>query len=263
MKLSMLTTTVVALFGLLGAAYADPAVPPQRKGPSAKKLAKRAEYIAKNGGLVSKPLDGKVIRIVNAQTKVPVGIIEETRASIEKEVRLYVEIVPGKSEETYRPDEKAGAVVVLREAGSVPTLLIAPEDGWAEVNVSKLNADGPKQDVLNARVQKELWRALGISLGASNSRYQPCLMRQINSLKDLDSNSLVVPSPEPFDSIRAAGLTRGVSECVRMTYRRACEEGWAAKPTNDVQKAVWESVHALPTQPMKILPESQRKAPSK
>lgn len=263
MKFSMLTTTVAVSLGLIAAAVAAPAEPGQRKGPSAKKLAKRAEYIAKNGGLVSKPLDGKVIRIVNAQTKVSPGIIEEARASIEKEVRLFVEVVPGKSDETYRPDAKAGSVVVLREAGSAPTLLIAPEDGWAEVNVGKLTTDDPQQAVLNARVKKELWRAFAISLGASNSRYQPCLMRQINSLKDLDSNPITVPSPEPLDSVRAAGKTRGIAEFVRMTYRRACEEGWAAAPTNDVQRAVWESVHALPTQPMKILPESRRKGSAK
>ena len=42
------------------------------------------------------------------------------------------------------------------------------------------------------------------------------------------------------------------------TYRKACEEGWANPPTNDVQKAIWDKVHALPTEPLKIKPEEKK-----
>lgn len=49
------------------------------------------------------------------------------------------------------------------------------------------------------------------------------------------------------------------SSAVRVvTYRQACIEGWAAKPTNDVQRAVWKSVlderRKGPTNPIRILP---------
>ena len=36
------------------------------------------------------------------------------------------------------------------------------------------------------------------------------------------------------------------------TYKRACREGWAPTPTNDVQRAIWEKVHAIPDKPLTI-----------
>lgn len=43
-----------------------------------------------------------------------------------------------------------------------------------------------------------------------------------------------------------------------VTYRQACIEGWAAKPTNGVQRAVWKAVlderRRGPTNPIRILP---------
>lgn len=54
--------------------------------------------------------------------------------------------------------------------------------------------------------------------------------------------------------------TNGVSEVGMrfVTYRQACIEGWAANPTNDVQRTVWKSVlderRKGPTNPIRILP---------
>jgi hypothetical protein len=44
----------------------------------------------------------------------------------------------------------------------------------------------------------------------------------------------------------------GVKKERRIPYRVACQEGWAAQPTNDYQKAVWEQVHSIPDKPLKI-----------
>ena len=44
----------------------------------------------------------------------------------------------------------------------------------------------------------------------------------------------------------------GVLPAQRATYMKACQEGWAPPPTNDVQKAVWEKVHAIPDKPITI-----------
>ena len=30
------------------------------------------------------------------------------------------------------------------------------------------------------------------------------------------------------------------------------EEGWSPSPTNDVQRAIWEKVHAIPDKPLTI-----------
>jgi hypothetical protein len=44
----------------------------------------------------------------------------------------------------------------------------------------------------------------------------------------------------------------GVTQPEFTTYRKACKEGWAPTPTNDVQKAIWDRIHATPKNPMKI-----------
>ena len=43
-----------------------------------------------------------------------------------------------------------------------------------------------------------------------------------------------------------------MTETKASTYRKACQEGWALAPTNDVQKAIWKEVHSIPDKPMTI-----------
>jgi len=44
----------------------------------------------------------------------------------------------------------------------------------------------------------------------------------------------------------------GVKPAEKTTYRKACREGWAPAPTNEVQQAIWDKVHQIPANPMKI-----------
>jgi hypothetical protein len=48
----------------------------------------------------------------------------------------------------------------------------------------------------------------------------------------------------------------GVLPAQRATDMKACQEGWAPAPTNDVQKAIWEKVKAekseKPSKPIKV-----------
>ena len=44
----------------------------------------------------------------------------------------------------------------------------------------------------------------------------------------------------------------------RTTYLKACEEGWAAPPADKFQQAIWDKVHAMPTEPIKIKPEEKK-----
>ena len=55
-----------------------------------------------------------------------------------------------------------------------------------------------------------------------------------------------------IDSIRINMKARGMTPTRIASYKKACQEGWAPAPTNDVQKAIWEKVHAVPATPMKI-----------
>ncbi len=225
---------------------------------AAKRKAASAQRIALRGGLVEKEPDGKFIRIVNAQKKVPSEVFDRTAASIKKSIMLAVEIVPGDPNRQYRPTADNPVVITVADKDDDATVLVAPEQAWAIVNMAALAKDSPSDGVLAARTQKEIWRALAFVLGAANSMNQPCLMRQINTLEELDGVQMVSPCPEPFNFMISAARKLGVGRSFRTTYKRACMEGWAPAPTNDVQKAIWEEVHRLPTEPIKIKPETKK-----
>ena len=67
---------------------------------------------------------------------------------------------------------------------------------------------------------------------------------------------LVQPSFARRTRPRGSGCFRGRE--ARVPYLVAVQEGWAPQPTNDVQKAIWDKVHALPTEPIKIKPEEKK-----
>ena len=75
---------------------------------------------------------------------------------------------------------------------------------------------------------------------------------------DLDANVSLVVSPEPFTKMMDNAEALGIRRVRHTTYRKACYEGWAPPPTNAYQKAIWDMVHALPTEPMKIKPETKK-----
>ena len=75
----------------------------------------------------------------------------------------------------------------------------------------------------------------------------------LNSPAAADGGLVAVPSNT------ARATTNAVSQTVRyVTYRQACIEGWAAKPTNAVQRAIHKKVLAErrqgPTNPILIRP---------
>ena len=204
------------------------------------------------GGFLYAPVTGKVVRVVNRQNALPLRDLEKIVNDTCGVVGYVAEIV------AINPsDGRTGARVELVEDDS-PTLLVAPEDFWCRINILRLTADKPDVKLLRRRVVKEFWRALAMALGAANSNYQPCLMRTISSLKDLDSDDTLVPCPEPYDKMQRTAEKIGLAHPHRVSYKRACQEGWAPAPTNDVQRTIWENVHALPTEPIKIQPEAKK-----
>ena len=48
----------------------------------------------------------------------------------------------------------------------------------------------------------------------------------------------------------------GIKRIRWLTYRDACQRGVAPEPANAEQKAIWDEVHAIPTEPIKIKPET-------
>lgn len=222
--------------------------------------ANRAKQLAAQGGLVTKVTAGKSIKIVNAQKKVKSSALNEVATLMTGMMSLPVVLVEtSEIDPSKLLDGDTAAVVVVREdVMSAPRLLVAPEDCWAVVNVTALAADGTDANYVQIRTAKEVYRALALVLGASDSMMQPSLMAPIHSIKDLDANPCIGLSPDTCNKMIENAGRLGVEMRRRTTYKRACEEGWAPAPTNDVQRAIWKKVHELPTEPIKIKPEAKK-----
>ena len=220
---------------------------------------KRKKHIAGTPGYeqLQAPINGKWFRIVNGQGDVPNQAILEASRIFCGLFDLPLDFVDWGKTAPVRPDEKAGVVVFLDGNGDGPSLLAAPEDGWATVGVKALKEDNPTPEVLEARLKKQIWRAgcyaLGIGIEAT-----PSVLRPIAKPKDLDMFEDLCSTPVITPLVRDSAIKHGLGRIRIVTYRQACREGWAPAPTNDAQKAVWEKERAIPKNPMKIEFDSKK-----
>lgn len=145
-----------------------------------------------------------------------------------------------------------GAGVIFVDRPDYPTLLIAPESGYGIVNVGALAADNPGAALLEKRFRRELWRAFAMTAGSPNTEWPHCLLNSIGSLKDLDLIDSEAVSPEPQTKITKHLAKFGIKPFKRVTYKQACQEGWAPLPQNEFQKKIWDKVHEIPTNPLQI-----------
>ena len=133
----------------------------------------------------------------------------------------------------------------------MPAILVAPENRWAIVNIAPI-ATEQRPAYFEARVKKELTRGFSYLCGATNSQFPRALTRGIVDHADLDKNPDFGLPIDVLQRFRTYMETLGVRPAVISTYRKACQEGWAPAPTNEVQQAVWDKIHTIPAEPMKI-----------
>lgn len=213
------------------------------------------KFLARTGGWLDRPQNGKAIRVVNRQNKVDKAILEEFATGVSGNLSLPVEIVKGEAGKCYASakDEVNGFCVLLDDNAKCPLKMIAaPDDCYAMVNVAALSSDGVSGEALAVRVTKELWRGLVYGLGGGNNEFPGCLMVPAPGLKELDAIRAKVPCPAPFNQMSATAHRMGIPRVGKVTYRQACREGWAPQPTNDFQKVIWDEVKAKPTKPLTI-----------
>jgi hypothetical protein len=142
----------------------------------------------------------------------------------------------------------------------LPIMLVAAEDGWGVLNMAPIIADTPNAIKINKRIQKLVNRLFANIHGIADPSMMPaCVMKHAVGLAGIDALVCATYSPEANSKITAYLHKAGYKQRKCGTYYDACEEGWAPAPTNDVQKKIWDKVHKLPTMPLVILPESQRK----
>lgn len=224
-------------------------------------------YMKKFGGFVTDPRSGKgKIGIVNAQKVVSADEIETVAANIRKNMKYAIEVRDGRSPSGLPTmDEVRGAgfdvAIFVIEDSFLPVLLAAPEDRWALVNVSKIQIE-TKDDILGKRLvalrtRGEINRAFALACGAGSSSY-PGNMFGATCARELDTTDV---DATIMDIVQRCGNWLGkigVTPERNVMYLRACQEGWAPTPTNEFQKAIWDKVHAMPTEPLKIKPETKK-----
>ena len=248
----------------VGANVPDGSGAPQQRRRRRKMLTPE-QQMEKFGGFVEPVYSGKFLYFVDSQGRIPASAVEwvteQVRIALSLPTRIERKATGTQVPTTLPPD--AGGMILVVDIDGEPSLLVAPDNGWARVNVAALAADGASAEVLEARVKKELWRAFVILFGGGNSLNDFDVMRPIRAPKDLDACKTFVSSPEPFNAMLNGAKAAGITPVRRTTYLSAVRLGWAPPPTNDFQKAIWERVKADkergPTNPITIPPPNQKK----
>jgi len=217
----------------------------------------REDRIAQAGGEIVKrgTFTGKV-SIINAQTRLDASECEKVAQLFAKETKCNIVV-----------DDGDGATIKLYVVDNPdePIMLLAPEDRWGRVNVAKLVDDLPgekaKQKFFAPRARKMQIKALSILMGGGSSQFPGNIMNAA-TMRDLDHTQENIPV-DMVDNYVIYLKALGVKQAEYTTYKRACKEGWAPEPTNEVQKVIWEKVKAeqseSPSNPIRIKPGDKPK----
>lgn len=229
----------------------------ETKEPTAKKSNKEImDHIAmkRYGGKIRQPNSerGEIV-FVNSQKTVEASVLAKAIDKLERQFKYIVKISD--------KDVVASAsrlVVRLEDLDRKERVLLAPESYWVSVNVKSLAADNPPKAILADRFEKEVRRAFAFVCGGTCGTEPGGICRMVNSLSDLDA----IPGLD-FALDVEARIVNNMNETEVKPYRiakysEAVQEGWAPAPTNEFQKAIWDKVHAMPAEPLKIKPETTK-----
>jgi len=219
---------------------------------AARKAERQAEFDKRTGGRIVKPgtQQGEVV-YANCQSRIPVDWIEESVAYFTKETRFKISIKNNSSFDLKSPKIEGNATLFIIDDDALPTILVAPENRWAFVNIAPM-AKEQRPAFFEARVKKELSRGFAYLCGAANSQYPQALTRGIVNHRDLDKNVDLGLPVDVLQRFRTYMEPLGVRPAIMSTYLKACREGWAPQPTNDTQRVIWNQVHAVPDKPITI-----------
>ena len=80
----------------------------------------------------------------------------------------------------------------------------------------------------------------------------PSVLSPAYSVGQIDNIRIKMFSPLHISSIMHTARMLDLPILRPTTYAAACRMGWAPPPTNDIQRVIWDKVHAVPAKPMKI-----------
>ena len=226
----------------------------------------RAKLVAarqrQTGGLVE--IKGRgFLAVLNGAAGVKDAEIRESVQPVADFVRgLRIEVRPAKfslaTAKAEREKSGAGACVFVTEDPALPMSLVALEECWGMVNLAPLRAGAPDEAKLAARFRKELIRISSVVFSGAKSQYRTSPLQTVRSVAELDRTVGDAYGIDTLMNVVKNLPDLGVEPDKRITYMAACQQGIAPAPTNDVQKAIWDKVHSLPTAPIKIAPEARK-----
>ena len=199
-----------------------------------------------NGGDVDIPGSQQgSIRFVNAQKRVPAAEIEKVVAPFAKRLRYDAKLVEGDAVDALtaaRAVSNLGATLAIFvvDDPKLGTMLVAPEERWAIVNVAKLSAGNPAPAFLASRTRKEALRAIAFLTGGSH--YGSPLMSGLKNVAALDDVSRERYPVDVTMRMHKYLSDLGVTRLETDTYRNALATGSDIAPTNEFQRAIYEQI---------------------
>lgn len=190
---------------------------------------------------------------VNAQKLVDAKVLEKVVKRLTNRFHFVIKI-----SDTDVESSSERVVIRLEDLQRKESVIMAPEDFWVSVNVRSLMADNPPKAILENRFEKEALRAFAFVCGGTCSTDQGGLCTIVDKVTDLDTIAADKYSPDVDVRIVNNMRSTGVRPYRVCKYSEAVQEGWAPQPTNEFQKAIWDKVHAAPTKPIVIAPETTK-----
>ena len=218
------------------------------------------------GGYVIKPDSGSgCVAFVNAQKHLDAETVRSFASSLELLFRIRIKVVAGDAPTLGTaaggPGRyQAAAVVYLVDDGNLPRSLVSYEENWGIVNLGGMSSEPRALAV--GRAEKIMFRTFSLVAGLADAPQIGSTMWPVKKESELDALWLPdKPLPNLVGPISRHLERLGVQQTTVTTYQKACQEGWAQTPTNDIQKAIWDKVHAIPDKPMKITYDTDKQKP--
>lgn len=217
------------------------------------------------GGVIEKQNSSKGwICFVNSQSVLGSDALADYIQVIRRAMRLEMKVTEAKGDFSIGNAKVevnatgANATVFIIEDDNLPISLVAPESGWAMVNVKPLARNIPSR-IAEERVKKAVLRTFCILCGAYDSGTVGSILWPATLPEDFDAlqNPNVIP-PTLIAPVGRHMVRAGMRPIVFSSYRKACEAGWAPAPTNEVQKTIWNEIHQTPDKPITIKYDPKR-----
>ena len=159
-------------------------------------------------------------------------------------------------------ETSGGSVAVfIIDDESYPMTLAAPEERWAMLNAAKLKVDSPGETILARRLSLLFTRQCCRALGGDEAKGTDTAFHTVLGVKDLDAITSFDITMGPEMSVNDVMGLRGIEPTEFGSYEDACNLGVAPQPTNAVQRAIWEKVHAPPSKPIRITYDKDNQKP--